>query len=110
MGGLFGVHPAPLTPISVNITFVAYPTSDTWPYSGAETVPFHNEFFEAIEQYAAHYARIKEIGAEFKESMALYQAYLTLAERMTQIESRKDSLLFSRSFGGTTGLNPIPKR
>jgi hypothetical protein len=106
----FFVHPAPSVPVQVLLTSIAYPTVDTWPYTGAETVPFHDEFFEAIEQYAAHYARIKETGAEFQESLDLYKAYLTLAERMTQIESRKDPLIFSRALGGLVGLDPIRKR
>jgi hypothetical protein len=106
----FFVHPAPSAPLQVTITSIAYPTLDSWPYTGLETVPFHDEFFEAIEQYAAHYARIKETGAEFQESLVLYQAYLMLAQRMTQIESRKDPLIFSRTFGGLVGVNPIQKR
>jgi hypothetical protein len=106
----FFVHPAPTTAIQVTITSIAYPTTDLWPYTGTETVPFHDEFFEAIEQYAAHYLRIKEFGLEFQESLELYKAYLSLAERMTQIESRKDPLVFSKTFGGPTGLNPIRKR
>ena len=108
--GTFGIWPAVSAPIQVNITTIAYPTIDNWPYSGGELVSFHDEFFEAIEQYASHYCRIKETGAEFKESMALYQAYLTLAQRMTQIEDRRDPLLFSRTFGAIVGLNPIQKR
>jgi hypothetical protein len=110
LGGLFFVHPAPNAPTQVSITTIPYPTADNWPYTGTEVVPFHDEFFEALEMYSAHFCRIKESGAEFKESMTLYQSYLTLAQRMTQIEDRKDPLLFSRSFGGITGLNSIPKR
>lgn len=106
----FFVHPAPSVPVTVTTISIPYPTSDPWPYTGAEAVPFHDEFFEAIEQYAAHYCRIKEIGAEFQESLDLYRAYLTLAERMTEIESRKDPLIFSRTFGGPVGIDAIRKR
>jgi hypothetical protein len=106
----FFIHPAVNIPTEVTITSIAYPTSDNWPYSGSETVPFHDEIFQWLEEYASHYARLKEGGAEFKESMALYQAYLQGAQRMTQIEDRKDPLIFSRVFGGTVGLNPVQKR
>lgn len=106
----FFVHPAPTTPIQVLATAIPYPTTDLWPYTGSETVPFHDEFFEAIELYCAHYARIKETGAEFQSSLDLYRQYLQLAERMTNIESRKDPLIFQRSVGGPVGVNPIKKR
>jgi len=106
----FFVHPAPTTAIQVTVTSIPYPTTDTWPYNGSELVPFHKEFFEALEMYAAHYAQIKETGAEFQASMELYHSYLMLAERMTTIESRKDPLIFSRSFGGPVGVNPLKKR
>jgi hypothetical protein len=107
---LFGVHPAPTVPIQVQLTIIPYPTTDAWPYTGTETVQFHSEFFDALEMYAAHYLRIKETGPEFQESIALYKAYLGLAERLTQIESKKDPLIFSRGVGGLVGVNPIRKR
>lgn len=106
----FGIHPAVSTPVQVLITGISYPVSDVWPYNGSQIVPFHHEFFTALEEYAAHYCRIKETGAEFKESLSLYQQYLSLAERMTQIEDRRDPLVFSKSVGGPMGVNPIQKR
>ena len=106
----FGVHPAPSAPVQVMLTSIPYPTTDAYPYTGAETVPFHDEYFVALEQYAAHYLRIKETGVEFQESLGLYRSYLTLAERMTEIESRKDPLVFSRALGGLVGTDSIRKR
>ena len=106
----FGVHPACTTPTQILLTGIAYPTTNPWPYNGAETAPYHHEFFEALEQYAAHYCRIKETGAEMDESLSLYQGYLSLAERMTQIEDRRDPLIFSKAVGGLTGVVNIQKR
>ncbi len=107
----FIVHPAPASPQTVLLDGIAYPVAETnFPYTGAEIIPFHQEFFVLLEQYAAHYARIKESTAEFQESMALYQAYLSGAERMTEIESRKDPLIFSPAFGAPAGVNSHVKR
>jgi hypothetical protein len=108
--GSFFVHPAPTTAVVVNITSIPYPTTDNWPYLGSETVVFRDEYFQYLEMYAAHVARIKEGGLEWKESMELYQQYLEGAKRLTQIESKKDPVLFNFSLGGIAGLRPIQKR
>ena len=109
--GMFIVHPAPVAPMSVLLTGIAYPVAETnFPYTGAELVPFHHEFHVALEEYAAHVCRIKEGGSELQESMTLYQSYLTLAKRMTEIESRKDDLIFSKAFGAPAGVNPHTRR
>jgi hypothetical protein len=106
----FGIHPAVSTSTTVLLTGILCPVTEIWPYNGAEIVPFHHEFFAALEEYAAHYCRIKETGAEFEESLSLYQQYLSLAERMSQLEDRRDPLIFNKSVGGPAGLNPIRKR
>ena len=106
----FLIHPAVSQPTQVQLTTIAYPTTDTWPYSGNETVPFHDEFFVALEEYSTHILTLKEAGATFKDSMALYQGYLSLAQRMTELEDKRDPLIFSPSFGGRSGLNAIVKR
>jgi len=106
----FGIHPAVAVPITVILSCVPYPVTSPWPYDGTQTVPFHDEFFEAIEMYAAHYARLKETGLESEEAVTLFQQYMKMAERLTEIEDKKDSIFFSRSWGGRAGLNPIQKR
>lgn len=106
----FFVHPAPSVPMSVTMNAIAYPVAERWPYNGTEIVPFQHEFHEALEMYCAHYARIKEMGAEFQTSMVLYQNYLSLCERMSMIQDRQDSLVFSRSLGAVAGVNPIVRR
>jgi hypothetical protein len=107
---MFIVHPATATPQQVLLNAVVYPVSEPWPYLGTEIIPFHHEFFAAIESYAAHVLRFKESGVDFQASMALYGDYLAQAERMSEIETRKDPVLWSRSFGTMFGPNQIPKR
>ena len=79
-------------------------------YTGAELVPFHHEAFQWIEMYAAHYCRLKEGSVDFQESLALYQGYLTGAKRMSELEDRRDPLIFSPSFGAQSGVNSLQKR
>lgn len=107
---MFIVHPAPSTPQTVTVNAIQYPAPVPWPYAGTITVPFHNEFFAAIESYAAHVLRFKELGTDFTASMALYADYLAQAQRMSVIEGRKDPLLFSLSLGAPFGTNAIQKR
>lgn len=106
----FFVHPAPLVATQLTLTGLQYPASDLWPYNGSEVVPFRHEFHVALELYAAHYARIKETGKEFEESLSLYGQYLSLAERMTQIEDIRDPVIFSRALGAPNPVSPITKR
>ena len=107
---LFAIHPAPSTPQTVNITAIQYPVTTTWPYDGTQTVPFEDNVFQALEEYAAHYARIKELGGEFQEGMRLYEAYMKTAKRLTQISDRRDPLIFSTGFGAMQQTNPITQR
>jgi hypothetical protein len=73
-------------------------------------LPFHDEFMAAIEKYAAAYLRLKEGGAEFQQSLALYQEYLDDAKRLTEVEDRKDDYIFSRNLGVQVGVSQITKR
>lgn len=107
---LFAVHPAPTAAQIVNINAIPYPATDGWPYTGTEGVPFQDEFFEALEEYAAHYCRIKEGGVELQESMSLYASYLKAAQRMSSIQDRQDPLIFSPAWGGASGLNSATQR
>lgn len=107
---MFIVHPAPSVPQQVTVNAILYPAPIPWPYSAALTVPFHEEFFAALESYAAHILRFKEGGVDFQSSMAMYGDYLAQAKRMSAIETRKDSLLFSQSFSVPFGVNQIQRR
>jgi len=107
---MFLVHPATSVPQTVTLTAIAYPVTDTYPYTGAETIPYHDECLAALEAYAAHYCRLKESGSEAQQSLQLYRDYLAVAERLTQIESRRDPVIFSKSFGAAAGLDSLVKR
>jgi hypothetical protein len=107
---MFAIHPAVAQPQTVNITAIAYPTTDVWPYTGNETVPFEDNFFELIEIYCSFYARIKEMGSEFQEGMKLFDQYLQGAKRMTAIQDLRDPLLFSSGYGSVQNVNPTTKR
>jgi hypothetical protein len=63
-----------------------------------------------LEEYAAHICRLKEGSQDFQESLSLYKSYLAGARRMTEIETRKDDLIFSTSFGAQSGLHSRVRR
>jgi hypothetical protein len=107
---MFVVHPAPSVPQTANITAIQYPQLDQWPYDGTESIVFQDEFFVALELYAAHYCRIKETSGEFQNGLQLLQDYLQLARRMSQIQDIRDPLLFTQGFGGTQNVNPATMR
>jgi hypothetical protein len=106
----FVVHPASASPQTVLINAVAYPVAEPWPYTGAETVPFNDEFFVLLEQYACVYLRLKEGTSELQTALPMLAEFYAGAQRMTQIADRRDSLIFSRDFGVMAGVNQIPKR
>ncbi len=106
----FVVHPAPAYPQTVNIYAISYPIQQTWPYDGTSTVPFEDNYFQLIEEYAAFYCRIKELGTEFQEGMKLFEQYMAGARRMTQIQDLRDPLLFTMGYGGSQNVNPTTKR
>jgi len=107
---LFVIHPAVSVAQTVNITAIQYPTTSAWPYDGTQTICFEDNYFQAIEEYAAHYCRIKEMGGEHQEGLQLLKAYMAVAKRMTQIQDRRDPLIFSENFGAGQRTNPTTQR
>ena len=107
---MFVVHPAPAAPQTVLLDGIAYPVTVPYPYDGSQIVPFAHEFFEMFEMYAAVYCRLKESGVELQEAMPMLQNFYNLAERMTTIQDRRDTMVFSPSFGGTIGVNALKRR
>jgi hypothetical protein len=107
---MFAIHPAVSTAQTVNLTAIQYPTTDVWPYTGSETVQFEDNFFELLEEYAAFYCRIKELGGEFQEGVKLFDQYMQGARRMTQIQDRRDPLLFTTGYGAGLNTNPTTRR
>jgi len=108
---MFGVHPAPASPVQLTMTGIQYPVAEAvWPPTGAENIPFHHEFFVCAELYATHIARLKELGVDAQEGVALYDEYLSLMRRMTTIEDKRDGVLFSRTLGAQARVSPITRR
>lgn len=107
---MFVIHPAVSTAQTVNLTAIQYPTSDVWPYTGSETVQFEDNYFQLLEEYAAFYCRIKELGGEFQEGMKLFDQYMQGARRMTQIQDLRDPLLFTSGYGAAQNANPTTRR
>jgi hypothetical protein len=107
----FFVHPAPAQPQTVLIDAIQYPVPVSgFPYSGATTIPFHEEIFVALEDYACVYNRVKEAGAELQEAMPLYKSFLELAKRLSTIEDRRDNMIWSMAFGPQAGANSAVQR
>jgi hypothetical protein len=108
LGGQFGVWPSVPHAQQVTLTGIQSPIVSGWPYSGTQTIPLHDEFFQAIEKYAASYCRLKEGGAEFQAGVQLYQEFLSEMQRMTTIEDRRDPYIFTRGIGasGDRGQRP----
>lgn len=106
----FAIHPSVSVPQPVIVTGIQLVTQQTWPFDGTVVSPFHEEVNSILEMYAAHYLRIKESGGEFQQSLALYQAYLDGAQRLTEIEDRRDPVVFSRNLGVQVGVAQTTKR
>lgn len=107
---MFGVHPAPIEPQNVTITGIQYPLTAAWPYTGSETVPFEETYLQALEEYAAGYCRMKELGGEMQLGVGLYQEYLKVAQRMTMIQGLRDSLISTIGAGVAGRINPTTGR
>ena len=107
---IFVIHPAVNVAQTVNLTAIQYPTSDVWPYTGSEAVQFEDNYFQLLEEYAAFYCRIKEMGGEFQEGMKLFDQYLNGAKRMSAIQDRRDPILFSSGYGAAQNTNPTTRR
>ena len=107
---MFIVHPAVNVAQTITLTGIQYPVQVQWPYDGTQTVPFEDQFFQHLEEYAAFYCRIKEMGGEFQAGLKLFDQYLAGARRMSQIQDRRDPVIFTSGFGGMQRTNPTTKR
>lgn len=108
---MFAVHPCVSDYQTVLITGIQYPCMQTWPYTASTIdLPFADQYLATLEKYAAHYLRFKEGGDDFSESYKLYQSYLKDAQRMTQLQDRRDPVLFTMGVGVQTISNPTTSR
>jgi len=107
---MFAIHPVVNVAQTVHVTAIQYPTNSVWPYNGSQNVIFSDEFFVALETYASHYCRIKELGGEHAEGLKLLDSYMLLAKRMSAIQDLRDPLLFSSGYGAANNINPTTRR
>lgn len=108
---MFVVYPAPAAPTTVLLDGIAFPFAETiYPPSGNEISPFHAEIEVYLEEYTAHILRLKEATSEFQGSLSMYKSYLEGARRLSVIEDRRDSNIFSTSFGASAKLIPRTQR
>jgi hypothetical protein len=106
----WGVYPQLIEEQRVVLSYIAVPVAVPRPYTGAEQMPFQQEFEAAIEMYAAHILRLKEGGAEFEMSQADYQGFLDAMQSLSRIQARRDQLIFAKTLGASTGVNPTESR
>lgn len=99
--GAWGVYPKLTAEVQVRITYVGFPVNEGRPYSGAEALPFQDEYREAFSDYATHAARLKEGGAEFDESIAGYNRFLSRMQEMSKYAYRKGVVRFTMAPGAT---------
>lgn len=101
----WGVYPKLTVPQQVIVTYIGFPVTAPLPYTGAENVPYQEEYCEGFVDYAAHVCRLKESGSEFQESMAEYDRFLGKMQDMTSFAKRKDRLRYTRAVAVTTFTN-----
>lgn len=104
----WGVYPQMVGGAQVKLTGILLPVSTSPPWDGTQPVPFQTEFFEGLSDYAAHVARIKESGSEFKDSVDQYQRFLMRAGEMSRFAIRKNDLRFVKgSSGASVTITPV---
>jgi hypothetical protein len=106
----FGIHPQLTAPVSVIVSGIVEPVSTPRPYTGNESVNFQNEFREAFVDYAAFTATLKEGTIEFRESIRVYDRFISRMQELGKFASRKGSLRFSRTLGAVASTNPVEIR
>ena len=106
----WGVYPVPSAGQQVILSYIQFPVSTARPYTGAEVIPFQDEYDQAFEDYAAAIARLKEGGAEFDQATILMQRFLTQMEALSNFAYRKGSLRFTASAGAQSRVSQVAVR
>lgn len=107
---MFGIYPCLTGPAQVVLNYVKIPVATPPPYTGIEATPFQAEYIDAFADMAAHIMRFKEAGAEFDQSFAEYNRYLSKMESLSNFAYRKNSLRFTRSAGAQSAINEVRAR
>lgn len=106
----FGIYPNLTADAQVVLNYVQTPVNTARPYTGAEPIPFQQEFIDGLEDGASHLASIKEAGTELTQSMDRYQRFLTKMQALSNFAYRKNDLRFSRSLGASADINEARAR
>jgi hypothetical protein len=102
--GQFGIFPNLTAPVEVVLSYVQYPVITPRPYTGAEVIPFQQEYLDGFSDWASGIARYKEAGLEFKEAIEVLNRALGQFESLSEFAYRKGSLRFSRGLGGSANI------
>ena len=104
----WGVYPKIVGGASVVLTGIMLPVTGEPPWTGNEQVPFQNEMVESLSDYAAHVLRLKESGAEFRDSLATYQRALNRFGELSRFAIRTNDLRFAKgSSGAAVSITPV---
>lgn len=102
--GQFGVSPCLTAPAQVILSYVQFPVLTPRPYTGSEPIPFQQEYWDGLSDWAAGIARFKEGGQEFQEATAVLNRALGQFEQLSEFAYRRNSLRFSRGLGSTANI------
>jgi hypothetical protein len=106
----FGIYPNLSISANVGLSYIGLPVTVYRPYTGAEAVPFQDEYREAFEDYAAAIARFKEGGMEWDEAVPVLNRFLSKMEEMSNFAYRRGSLRFSRATGAMSNVSEVRVR
>jgi hypothetical protein len=107
---LFGIHPQLNAPVNVIVSGIAEPITSPRPYTGAESVDYQEEYRDALVDYAAHIAGLKEGTKEFMDSIKVYDRFISRMQELSKFATRKGSLRFSRTMGVQGSTTPVEQR
>lgn len=102
----FGIYPQFSVESIVTMDFLYSPINELRPYDGNETIPLQTEFADLCSQYAASMLRSKEGGAEAETAETVFMAFMSRMKQLSLFQTRLDSLVYSRAYGGQTRVNP----
>lgn len=103
----FGIHPKLNAAVRVVVSGVAQTIQTPRPYTGAENVDYQEEYRDAIVDYAAHLAGLKEGTKEFMDSVRVYDRFVAKMQELSKFATRKGLLRFSRSMGFPANVTPV---
>lgn len=106
----WGIFPKLSADQRVVLTYIAYPVAKAPTYDGSEVLPFQDEYYQSIENYAAHVLRLKEAGQEFEVSQASYQEFLDSMQSLSRLQERRDNLVFSKTMGAALRTNVVESK